>query len=161
MSKIVPCLWFDTEAEEAANFYVATFAAMGQPASIGQIELYPEGARGPAGTVMTVAFSLAGQEFIGLNGGPAFPFTEAISMTIRCADQDEIDGYWGRLTTGGKEVQCGWLKDRFGLSWQVVPTELQEMLRSAEPDQVDRLMQAVLGMVKLDIAALRRAYEGA
>lgn len=160
MSKIVPCLWFDGRAEEAANFYVSTFRACGQEALIGEISRYGEGAPMPKGTALTVSFTLAGQEFIALNGGPHFTFSPAISMTVKCADQSEIDRFWESLSDGGETGRCGWLTDRFGLSWQVVPTMLSDMLRNPDPARAQRAMQAMLQMTKLDIEVLRKASEG-
>ena len=161
MSKIAPCLWFDDKAEEAANFYVSVFRELGQDASIGDIEPYFEGGPRPTDMVMTVGFSLAGQEFLALNGGPDFSFSPAISMMVKCEDQAELDGFWDRLGDGGSEVQCGWVTDRFGLSWQVVPNSLDEMMRRGSPEQKARMMQALMGMVKLDIAGLEAAFHGA
>jgi predicted 3-demethylubiquinone-9 3-methyltransferase (glyoxalase superfamily) len=157
--KIVPCLWFDTEAEEAAQFYVSIF----KNSKLGAISRYSkEGhevhGREP-GSVMTVEFELDGQKFLGLNGGPIFKFTEAISFQIMCESQDEIDHFWSKLTAGGQEVECGWLKDKYGLSWQVVPTALFEMLMDPDRRKADRVTKAFLQMKKFDIAALRRAYE--
>lgn len=160
MSKIVPCLWFDGRAEEAAEFYVTTFRACGQEAMIGEISRYGEGAPMPKGTALTVSFTLAGQEFIALNGGPHFTFTPAVSMTVKCADQGEVDQFWDRLSEEGTTERCGWLRDRFGLSWQVVPTALGEMLRDPDQARAQRAMQAMLQMTKLDIEVLRKAYEG-
>jgi len=160
MSKIATCLWFDDQAEAAANFYVATFRACGQDAAIGDIARYGDAGPRPKGMVMTVTFTLAGQEFMALNGGPEFAFSPAISMIVKCADQAEIDRFWDGLSDGGKPVQCGWLTDRFGVSWQIVPAALGEMMRNADPTRADRVMRAVLGMVRLDIGALRRAYDG-
>jgi predicted 3-demethylubiquinone-9 3-methyltransferase (glyoxalase superfamily) len=155
--RIVPNLWFDTEAEQAADFYTSVFPS----SRIVSVARYPEGAPGPAGTVMTVDFELDGQRFTGINGGPAFPFTEAVSLLVECADQDEVDHYWERLGEGGEQVQCGWLKDRFGLSWQVVPAGMQELFDDPDRDRAGRAMQAMLGMKKLDIGALRAAADGA
>jgi predicted 3-demethylubiquinone-9 3-methyltransferase (glyoxalase superfamily) len=154
--KIVPTLWFDTEAEEAAGFYVSVF----KDARIVGTTRYGEAGPGPAGTVMTVEFELAGQRFVGINGGPQFTFDEAVSFQITCEDQEEVDYYWERLTEGGQESQCGWLKDRFGLSWQVVPTGMDEALNDPDPERARRAMEAMLGMVKLDIAAIRSAADG-
>jgi predicted 3-demethylubiquinone-9 3-methyltransferase (glyoxalase superfamily) len=154
--KIVPNLWFDTEAEEAAGFYVSVF----KDARIVGTTRYGEAGPGPAGTVMTVEFELAGQRFVGINGGPQFTFDEAVSFQITCEDQEEVDYYWERLTEGGQEIQCGWLKDRFGLSWQVVPTGMDEALNDPDPERARRAMEAMLGMVKLDIAAIRSAADG-
>ena len=160
MSKIAPCLWFDGQAEEAANFYVSTFRACGQDAAIGEILRWGDVGPGPKGSVLTVEFTLAGQDFVALNGGPQYSFTPAISMMVNCADQGEVDRFWDRLGEGGTPVQCGWLTDRFGVSWQVAPTELLAMLRDPDLARSGRAMQAMMGMVKLDLAALRAAYEG-
>ncbi|MBN9561021.1 MAG: VOC family protein [Alphaproteobacteria bacterium] len=157
MSKIATCLWFDDQAEAAANFYVATFRACGQDAAIGDIARYGDAGPRPKGMVMTATFSLAGQEFMALNGGPEFAFSPAISMIVKCADQAEIDRFWDGLSDGGKPVQCGWLTDRFGVSWQIVPAALGNMMKNADPARAERVMRAVLGMVKLDIEALARA----
>lgn len=153
---IVPNLWFDTEAEEAAAFYVSVFP----DSRIVDVVRYTEAGPGPAGSVVTVEFELRGQRFVGINGGPAFPFTEAVSFQITCESQEEVDYYWERLTDGGQEVQCGWLKDRYGLSWQVVPRVLSELLTDADPERSRRATEAMLGMVKLDIDALRTAADG-
>jgi len=154
------CLWFDDQAEEAVKFYVSIF----KNSKIGRVARYEdEGAKAagrPKGSVMTVAFELDGQEFVALNGGPLFKFTEAISLVVNCATQAEVDDYWSQLAAGGQEVQCGWLKDRFGLSWQVVPTILPEMLQDRDPEKAKRVMAAMLKMTKLDVAALKKAYEG-
>ncbi|HEX8233139.1 MAG TPA: VOC family protein [Caulobacteraceae bacterium] len=155
VQKITPFLWFDHQAEEAANFYVSIFPG----SRMGQVARYGEGMPGPAGSAMTVAFELCGQPFTALNGGPLFSFTEAVSFVIHCADQAEIDHYWDRLTEGGKPVQCGWLKDRYGLSWQVVPDVLLELVSGPDAAVAGRVMQAMMGMVKLDIAKLREAAE--
>jgi predicted 3-demethylubiquinone-9 3-methyltransferase (glyoxalase superfamily) len=154
--KIVPNLWFDTEAEEAAEFYVSVF----DNSRIVNVTRYGEAGPGPAGTVMTVEWELDGQRFIGINGGPAFTFDEAVSFQVICETQEELDYYWARLTEGGQEVQCGWLKDRFGLSWQVVPSGMEEVLNDPDQERAQRAMEAMLGMVKLDIGALRRAADG-
>lgn len=156
MQRITPCLWFDTQAEEAARFYVSIF----KNSRIGTISHYGEGMPLPAGTVLTVMFELDGQQFMALNGGPIFPFTEAVSLMVWGDTQEEIDGYWAKLSEGGKEVECGWLKDRYGLSWQVVPSAFQEMMKSPDEAAKARMMQAVMGMVKLDLAAMRKAFEG-
>jgi predicted 3-demethylubiquinone-9 3-methyltransferase (glyoxalase superfamily) len=156
MQKITPCLWFDTRAEEAAQFYTSIFAH----SRIVSASRYGEGMPLPAGTVMTVVFELDGQEFIGLNGGPMFKFTEAVSFTVNCRSQQELDDYWAKLSAGGKEVQCGWLKDKFGLSWQIVPAILQEMMSSKDAAKKQRVMEALMKMVKLDIATLQRAFDG-
>lgn len=159
MSKIATFLWFDDRAEEAANFYVSTFRDSGQDAAIGDTFRYGDSGPRPKGTVMTVAFTLAGQDFIALNGGPHFTFSPAISLFVKCADQAEVDRLWERLSEGGKTEQCGWLKDRFGVSWQIVPTALGEMLHDADPARAARVMQALLRMAKIDIHALKKAYE--
>ena len=153
---IVPNLWFDTQAEQAALFYVSVFP----DSRIVSTHRYPEGAPGPVGGVMTVEFELLGQRFVGINGGPAFTFSEAVSFQIPCADQAEVDRYWELLTEGGEESMCGWLKDRYGLSWQVVPDGLAELFGDPDPERSQRAVQAMLQMHKLDLAALRRAAEG-
>jgi predicted 3-demethylubiquinone-9 3-methyltransferase (glyoxalase superfamily) len=150
------CLWFDTEGEEAANFYTGIFA----DSRIGRISRYTHAGPGPAGSVATVEFELNGQKFVALNGGPQYTFNEALSITIPCAGQAEVDYYWSRLTDGGQEIVCGWLKDRYGLSWQVVPTAFTDMLTDPDPEKVRRVTQAMFTMRKLDIAALQRAYAG-
>jgi predicted 3-demethylubiquinone-9 3-methyltransferase (glyoxalase superfamily) len=160
VQKILPCLWFDTEAEDAAKFYCSIF----KDSRIETISRYGnEGhekhGREP-GSVMVVVFDLEGQRFVGLNGGPHFKFTEAISFQIHCQSQQEVDYYWSKLTQGGKEVQCGWLKDKFGLSWQVVPTALIDMLMDSDSAKVGRVTKAYLQMKKFDIEALRRAFDG-
>ncbi|WP_298454985.1 VOC family protein [uncultured Cellulomonas sp.] len=152
---ITPNLWFDTRAEEAAEFYVSVFGGR-----IRTVARYPEGAPGPAGSVMTVDFEIAGQRFVGLNGGPQFTFDEAVSFIVTCRDQAEVDHYWERLTDGGQESMCGWLKDRFGLSWQVVPDGMDEVFADPDPERVERAMQAMMSMRKLDIDALRAAADG-
>ena len=154
--KITPYLWFDHQAEEAAAFYTSLFPG----SSIISVSRFPEGAPQPAGSVLSVVFELAGQQFVALNGGPAFTFTEAVSFFVNCADQAEVDHYWNRLLDGGQAQQCGWLKDRFGVSWQIIPTALGEMLGDPDPAKAGRTMQAMLQMSKIDIAALRRAYAG-
>jgi predicted 3-demethylubiquinone-9 3-methyltransferase (glyoxalase superfamily) len=159
---IVPCLWFDTQAEDAARFYTGIF----KNSTIGTITRYSEAGREvhgrAAGTVMTVEFDLNGQKFTALNGGPHFKFNEAISFQIMCQNQQEVDHYWNKLSQGGdpSAQQCGWLKDKFGVSWQVVPTPLLEMLTDSDREKADRTMEAMLQMKKLDIAELERAYEG-
>jgi predicted 3-demethylubiquinone-9 3-methyltransferase (glyoxalase superfamily) len=160
MSKIAPCLWFDDRGEEAANFYVSAFRACGQDAAVGEILRYGEAGPRPKGMVMTVAFTLAGQDFIALNGGPHFTFSPAISLTVKCRDQAEVDGFWKKLSEGGEPGQCSWLTDRFGVSWQIVPTTLIEMLGDTDPGRAERVMRAMLQMTKIDIAALKRAYDG-
>ena len=152
--KITPFLWFDANAEEAAKYYTSIF----ENSKILKVTRYGDAGPGPKGSVMTVAFTLDGQEFIGLNGGPQFKFTEAVSFTVYCDTQKEVDSYWAKLTAGGgKEVQCGWVKDRFGLSWQIVPTVLPKLATDKDPKKVERVMRSMLGMKKLDIAALKAA----
>jgi predicted 3-demethylubiquinone-9 3-methyltransferase (glyoxalase superfamily) len=153
MPKITPFLWFDENAEEAAKFYVSIF----KNSKMGAIARYPEGAPDKAGSVMTVVFSLDGQEFMALNGGPHFKFNEAVSFVVNCRDQAEIDEMWSKLTAGGSEVQCGWLKDKFGLSWQIVPHNMGELMSGTDAEGAKRAMQAMMQMKKLDIAALKRA----
>jgi predicted 3-demethylubiquinone-9 3-methyltransferase (glyoxalase superfamily) len=155
--KIVPNLWFDTEAEEAANFYVSVF----ENSRIVSVAHYTDAGPRPAGEVMTVEWELDGQRFIGINGGPEFKFDEAVSFMISCETQDEIDHYWDRLSEGGSEGPCGWLKDRFGLSWQVVPTGMDELFSHPDKERATRAMAAMLKMSKLDIEALREAADGA
>lgn len=155
--KITPNLWFDTEAEEAAKFYISVF---GGDSRIVSVAHYNDAGPREAGMVMTVEFELAGQRFIGINGGPDFPFTEAVSLMVTCEDQAEIDHFWQRLTDGGSEGPCGWCKDRYGLSWQVVPTIMDDLFGSGPTPRTERAMAAMLRMKKLDIAALRHAYDG-
>jgi predicted 3-demethylubiquinone-9 3-methyltransferase (glyoxalase superfamily) len=155
MDKITPFLWFDTQAEEAANFYVSIF----KNSKIKNVSRYPEGTPGPVGRVMVVNFELDGRDFIALNGGPQFKFTEAISLSVNCETQEEIDHYWSKLTSGGgQEVQCGWLKDRYGLSWQIVPSALNRLLTT--PERAKRVMAVVMKSVKLNIAELEQAANG-
>ena len=155
--KITPNLWFDMNAEEAANLYVDLF----DDGRILNVARYPEGSPGPAGEVMTVEWELNGQKFVGINGGPQFQFSEAVSFMISCKDQEEVDYYWDRLTAdGGKEGQCGWLSDRFGLAWQVVPEGMDEVFSDPDPAKAERSMAAMMKMKKLDIAELRAAAEG-
>lgn len=152
------CLWFDGRAEEAARYYTSVF----EDGRIGKTSRYTEAGPGPAGSVVTVDFEINGQKFVALNGGPEFSFTEAISFQITCENQAEVDHYWDRLTEGGgQEVQCGWVKDRFGVSWQIIPAVLLEMVGDPDPEKAKRATEAMLGMKKLDIAELRKAYEGA
>lgn len=153
---IVPNLWFDTEAEQAAEFYVSVFG----DGRVLRTSRYGDAGPGAPGSVMAVEFELRGQRFVGINGGPQFPFTEAVSFSISCADQDEVDRFWALLTEGGEESQCGWLKDRYGLSWQVVPAGLEELLSDPDPERARRAMEAMLGMVKLDLPAMRAAADG-
>ena len=157
MQKITPFLWFDSQAEEAANFYVSLF----EDSAITEVSRYPEDAPGPAGEVMTVNFRLAGEEFIALNGGPQFSFTEAVSFSVSCKDQDEVDRFWSQLTDGGEPGQCGWLKDRFGLSWQINPDRLGELLSDPDPKRAQAAMQAMLQMQKIEIKALEEAANAA
>lgn len=154
MQKITPFLWFNDQAEEAMNFYTSIF----KNSKIGSVSRYGEAGPGPAGQVMTAAFTLNGQDFIALNGGPQFPFTEAISFEVSVETQAEVDELWAKLTEGGEGGPCGWLKDKFGLSWQIVPTALTELLGDKDPEKAGRVMQAMLKMQKIDIAALKRAY---
>lgn len=160
MQRITPCLWYDDQAEDAARFYVSVFPN----ARIEAVSRYGDAGREvhgrPAGSVMTVAFVLDGQDFVALNGGPLFRFNEAISLQIDCKTQAEIDYYWARLTAGGDEQaqQCGWLKDRYGVSWQVVPTDMNAMMRDPDPERSGRVMTAFMNMKKLDLEALQRAY---
>jgi len=153
--KITPFLWFDDKAEEAVNFYVSIF----ENSKIGSVSRYGEEGPGPAGTVMVVTFTLDGQEFMALNGGPEFKFTEAISLLVNCQTQEEVDKFWDKLSKGGERGPCGWLKDKYGLSWQVAPTALGEMLQDKDPEKASRVMQAMLQMSKIDIKSLERAYE--
>jgi len=156
MKKITPFLWFDDKAEEAMNFYVSIF----KNSKVGTVTRYGEAGPGPKGSVMTATFQLDGQDFIALNGGPHFKFTEAISLSVDCKTQEEVDELWERLSQGGQKSQCGWLKDKYGLSWQIVPSVLGEQLGDKDPEKSKRVMQAMLKMTKLDIRALRQAYEG-
>ena len=161
MQRITPFLWFDDKAEEAANFYTSIF----KNSKIVNVARYSEeGAKAsgrPKGTAMTVAFQLDGQKFVALNGGPHFKFTEAVSFVVNCETQEEVDHYWEKLSTGGDEKaqQCGWLKDKYGLSWQIVPVVLIEMMQDKDPKKSERVMGALLKMKKLDIKALKQAYE--
>lgn len=156
MPSITPNLWFDNQAEEAAEFYVSVFPN----SRIVSVARYPEGAPGPAGEVMVVAFELDGQRIVAINGGPQFPFTEAVSLEVTCQTQDEVDYYWEKLTDGGEEGQCGWLKDRYGLSWQVTPAGMDEIFSDPDPERAQRAMQAMLSMHKLDMVELQRAADG-
>ena len=154
--KITPCLWFDGQAEDAANHYTSIFPN----SRILDVTRYGTAGPGPEGSVMTVDFEINGQEFTGLNGGPQFTFNEAVSFQIYCADQAEVDRYWDALTDGGEEGPCGWLKDRYGLSWQIVPTRLLELIKDPDPGRSQRAMQCMLGQKKIDIAAVERAADG-
>jgi predicted 3-demethylubiquinone-9 3-methyltransferase (glyoxalase superfamily) len=157
MQKITPFLWFNTQAEEAATLYTSIF----KDSKILTVSRYGEAGPGPKGSAMTVSFQLEGQQFLALNGGPHFKFTEAISLLVNCESQQEVDELWSKLTAdGGSESQCGWLKDRFGLSWQIVPTALGRMMSDPDPQKAKRTVEAMLQMKKLDIAALERAYRG-
>lgn len=159
MQKITPCLWFADQAEEAVKFYVSIF----KDSKLKSITPYSEDAAKaagrPRGSVLTVAFQLAGQEFLALNGGPIFKFTEAVSFIVNCETQEEVDRFWEKLSEGGEEGQSGWLKDKYGLSWQIVPAVLAEMLQDKDPAKSERVMKALLQMKKLEIATLKRAYE--
>lgn len=155
MQKITPFLWFDGKAEEAMNFYVSIF----KNSKIANVVRYGEAGPGPKGTVMTATFQLDGQEFIALNGGPQFKFTEAVSFWVSCETQEEIDDMWEKLSAGGEKGRCGWLKDRYGLSWQIVPPVLGEMLGDKDPEKSKRVMMAMLQMDKINIKTLKQAYE--
>jgi len=157
MPAIRTCLWFDGRAEEAAKFYCSLFPR----SKLGRVARYGKGMPGREGAVMTVEFEIAGMRFLGLNGGPGFPFTQAVSFMVECRTQKELDGYWKKLSKGGGEVQCGWLTDRFGLSWQVVPSDICDLISDRNPRKRDAVMQAVMGMTKLDAAALRKAARNA
>jgi len=157
MQNITPCLWFDGKAEEAANFYTSVF----KNGKIGEMLRWGETGPGEKGSVLTVTFTLGGQEFMALNGGPEFKFTPAISLMAPCETQEEIDYYWASLLDGGAPMECGWLTDKFGVSWQIFPAILPVMLRDKDARKADNVMRAMMGMVKLDIALLRQAYEQA
>ena len=150
MQKITPFLWFDNQAEEAINYYVSIF----NNSKIINVS------RKPDGSLFTATFQLEGQQFMALNGGPQFKFTEAISLFVDCKDQQEVDDLWDKLTEGGEEQACGWLKDKFGLSWQIIPSALMELMQDEDPEKVHRVTEAMLQMVKIDVPALQRAYEG-
>ena len=152
----ITCLWFDTQGEEAANYYVSIF----NDSKISRIARYTEAGPRPAGSVQTVEFELNGQKFLALNGGPQYKFNAAVSIMVPCQDQAEIDYYWSRLTEGGQEVACGWLVDKYGLSWQVYPTELIDMVTDPDPEKARRATEAMFTMKKLDLAALQHAYAG-
>jgi predicted 3-demethylubiquinone-9 3-methyltransferase (glyoxalase superfamily) len=154
--KITPFLWFNDNAEQAMDFYTSVF----KDSKIVSVSRYGDAGPGPKGTVMVGKFEIEGQEFLALNGGPHFTFTEAISLVVNCETQAEVDYYWDKLGTGGKIQQCGWLKDKFGLSWQIVPTALGELMAKGAPEQANRVMQVMMKMVKLDIATLQKAYDG-
>jgi predicted 3-demethylubiquinone-9 3-methyltransferase (glyoxalase superfamily) len=162
MKRITPCLWFDSEAEEAAKFYCSIF----KNSKIKQVEPYPidTPSNKPKGSVMTVLFEINGQEFMGLNGGPMFKLSEAVSFMVMCDDQAEIDHYWNALCgpgSGGEESVCGWLKDKFGLSWQIAPTEMHELMQKGDANAKERIMSAIMKMKKLDLATMRAAAKGA
>jgi predicted 3-demethylubiquinone-9 3-methyltransferase (glyoxalase superfamily) len=156
--KITPCLWFDSNAEEAVEFYTSIFENSRITGMTRYGEAGAQAAQRPAGSVMTILFQLQGQEFMALNGGPVFMFSPAVSFMVNCQTQEEIDDLWTRLSEGGEIIECGWLKDRFGLSWQIVPTVLGEMLQDPDPVKTEHVMQAMLQMKKIDIAALEQAY---
>ena len=156
MQKITPWLWFDAQAEEAANYYTSIF----KNSRVLDVQRHGEAGALPAGTVMTARFELEGQEFVALNGGPQFTFTEAISFQVSCRTQDEVDELWDRLSDGGEQGPCGWLKDRYGVSWQIVPIALYELLNDPDPERSNRVMKAMLGMSKIEIRGLKDAYEG-
>lgn len=162
MQKIVPCLWFNGNAEEAVNFYMEIFKGRGLEVRVVGREKFGEAgsevSKQPTGSVMVVKFVLNGQEFVGLNGGPDFKFNEAVSFMVNCENQEEVDYFWKRLTEGGQEVQCGWLKDKFGLSWQIVPAVLEKMMSDPDPEKANRVMKALLSMKKIEIAELEKAY---
>jgi predicted 3-demethylubiquinone-9 3-methyltransferase (glyoxalase superfamily) len=156
MQKVTPFLWFDGKAEEAAKFYVSLF----KNAKLGEVRRYAEGSPAPAGSAMSASFQIDGQDYIAFNGGPHFKFTPAVSLFVNCETQEEVDYFWEKLTAGGNESQCGWLKDKFGLSWQIVPAALGQMLGDKDPAKSKRVMEAMLQMRKIDIARLQQAYEG-
>jgi len=155
MQKITPFLWFDGNAEEAMNFYVSIF----KNSQVISVTRYPEGGPGPAGTVITAKFVLDGQEFFALNGGPKFKFTEAISLYVNCETQEEVDELWERLSEGGEKSRCGWLKDKYGLSWQVIPAVLGQLMGDKDPEKSKRVMMAMLQMDKIDVKTLQQAYD--
>lgn len=156
MQRITPFLWFDNNAEQAMNFYVSIF----KNSKVKKVTRYGAAGPGPAGTVMTAEFELDGQEFVGLNGGPRFKFTEAVSFVVNCETQEEVDHYWDKLSAGGEKSRCGWLKDKFLLSWQVVPNVLAELMGDPDPEKAKRVMEAMLQMDKIQIEPLKRAYAG-
>jgi predicted 3-demethylubiquinone-9 3-methyltransferase (glyoxalase superfamily) len=156
MQKITPFLWFDTQAEEAANFYISIF----KNSKMHKVNRWGEGAPAPKGTATSVTFQLDGQEFMALNGGPHFAFTPAISLFVNCETQQEVDELWEKLSAGGKKERCGWLKDKYGLSWQIVPEALGRLLQDPDPQRSKRVMTAMMGMDKLEIKTLQQAYEG-
>jgi predicted 3-demethylubiquinone-9 3-methyltransferase (glyoxalase superfamily) len=156
MQKITPFLWFDTQAEEAMHFYVSIF----KNSKVGDIARYGDAGPGPKGSVMTASFVLDGQQFVALNGGPHYKFTEAVSFVVNCGEQAEVDELWGKLSAGGEPGPCGWLKDKYGLSWQITPSVLIELIRDPDPAKSQRVMRAMMQMGKIDIAKLRQAYAG-
>ena len=156
MQKITPFLWFDNQAEEAMNFYASIF----KNSKIGKVVRYGDAGPGPKGSVMIASFELEGLGFTALNGGPSHKFTEAISLYVNCESQDEVDNYWNKLSEGGRTDQCGWLKDKFGLSWQIIPSALPRLLSDPNPEKAGRVMQAMMQMTKIDIAGLERAAKG-
>jgi predicted 3-demethylubiquinone-9 3-methyltransferase (glyoxalase superfamily) len=155
VQKITPFLWFDGKAEEAVNFYVSIF----KNSKILSVSRYGDAGPGPKGTVMTAAFELDGQKFVALNGGPQFTFSPAISFVVNCETQQEVDDFWEKLSAGGKEVQCGWLQDKYGVSWQVVPRILPELLQDKNPEKTQRVMKAMMQMIKIDIKRLQQAFD--
>ena len=155
MQKITPFLWFNDKAEEAMNFYVSIF----KNSKVGTVTRYGDAGPGPKGSVMSATFQLEGQDFYALNGGPQFTFTPAISFFVNCETQQEVDELWDKLSEGGRKDRCGWLQDKYGLSWQIIPTTLSAMLRDKDPAKANRVMQAMLQMSKIDIARLRQAYD--
>ena len=157
IQKITPYLWFDNQAEEAAVFYTSIF----NNSKLNHVQRYGEGTPGTPGTAMLVTFELEGQQFVALNGGPQFKFTEAISFYVNCKTQAEVDAFWEKLGEGGEEQMCGWLKDKYGVSWQIIPNALTELMSDPDPEKAGRVMQAMLQMKKIDVAGLRRAYEKA
>lgn len=157
MQKITPFLWFNDQAEEAANFYTSIFAN----SKVGSITRYDEGGPGPKGTAMVVNFQIEGQDFIALNGGPAHKFSEAFSLFVSCKTQEEVDTLWAKLTDGGEEGPCGWLKDKYGLSWQIIPTEMMKLMGDPDRTKAGRVMQAMLKMQKIDMAVLKQAHQQA
>jgi predicted 3-demethylubiquinone-9 3-methyltransferase (glyoxalase superfamily) len=156
MQKITPFLWFDGNAEEAMNFYTSIF----KNSKIGRVGRYGDAGPGPKGSVMTGTFQIEGQEFMVLNGGPMFKFTPAISFLVNCETQEEVDELWEKLSAGGELMQCGWLKDKFGVTWQIIPKALGELLGDKDPQKSQRVMKAMMKMIKIDVQGLRRAYEG-
>jgi predicted 3-demethylubiquinone-9 3-methyltransferase (glyoxalase superfamily) len=156
MQKITPFLWFDGNAEEAMNFYTSIF----KNSKIGRVGRYGDAGPGPKGSVMTGTFQIEGQEFMVLNGGPMFKFTPAISFLVNCETQEEVDELWEKLSAGGELMQCGWLKDKFGVTWQIIPKALSELLGDKDPQKSQRVMKAMMKMIKIDVQGLRRAYEG-